>query len=220
MTEDVAGPESDHSHVALILLRGVEDLPDNISGWIAGSLDATPFNSDWKNPENFDQKLRRLNDLVDQEKVSGKEIIFIGVSAGGGLGMTYILAHPDIVRHLFSLNGLIDPNLPVNAGGGHMADLCRDNPSFKEMCDLLTGKLHLPDGEVNDAVIERFRLKEIVSTYSSGPGDEIVPWSVSEPSWVIKKHRVGPGKHAISIARMLVLDLREQLDQLKKARFD
>ena len=77
MTEDVAGPESDHSHVALILLRGVEDLPDNVSGWIAGSLDATPFNSDWKNPENNDFAIAEEVTVLNEREKRPDIVIYV-----------------------------------------------------------------------------------------------------------------------------------------------
>ena len=64
---------------------GVEDLPDTVSGWIADSL-SDSFRLDWKKPESFEYKLKRLNKLVTKTKKLGKDIVFIGVSAGAGLG--------------------------------------------------------------------------------------------------------------------------------------
>lgn len=215
--EDIV--EHDNSNVALILLRGVEDLPDKVSGAIAGSLHATAFDSNWQDKESFREKLNRLDKLVDQTLQIKKEIILIGVSAGGGLGMAYMLEYPQKIRHLFSLDGLVDPNLPVNLNKGKMTELCEDNPSFKEMSELLTGKLHLPDGELNQELIKNYHLPDKISTYSSG-ADEIVPLAVSEPSWIVNKRRVGEGKHATSIARTLIFDLRHELKPLNEANFD
>ena len=76
----------------IILLRGMEDLPDNLTDFIASALDISAFNSDWFEVESFSKKVKRLHLFIRNLPQPNKPIIFIGASAGAGLGLSYLIS--------------------------------------------------------------------------------------------------------------------------------
>lgn len=202
--------ERDTSRVKFILLRGMEDLPDNLSGLIGSFLGATTFNSNWKTPEKLDDKLKRLHLVVKEAKDRGKEVIFIAVSAGAALAMAYTLKNPDNVRHIYSLSGLLNPNLKKM----DLSHLTSTSSSFNEVATYLTA-------ELTPETIKRLHLSDKVSAYSSPKGkDSVVPFEATQPDWVKIKRYIGSANHAPTIARILIYDIRSQLNQAAKAKFD
>lgn len=136
------------SRFKFILLRGLEDLPDknskwyrtlgiDVSGSIAKSLGAESFDSNWTQSESLEEKLTRLDVEVQKAKDVGQEVMFIGVSAGGGLAEAYILRHPGSITHVFSLLGVLHPDI----NDPKIIRLNGLSDSFKEMTTELSQKL-------------------------------------------------------------------------------
>jgi len=167
------------SKVHFFLLRGLEDLPDSISATISLSLGVKPFNSNWfDKKEHFKTKLLRLNNDVDAALKEDKIIYFIGVSAGASLAMAYFLHYPKKVSFIYSVCGLLNPNL-------HRLKLTRFikmSHSFHQTARYLTSHLTPKN-------IEKYNLADKVSAYSSTK-DDLVPLKASEPSWVTIKKRI------------------------------
>jgi len=208
--------EKDHKQLELILLRGMEDLPDAVIGVIGRSLGAIPFNSNWfDEKENLSTKLHRLDQIVDEAKNSGKQVIFIGVSAGAALAMAYMIENPDKIRHVFSLSGLLNIDLKTQ----DLTHLTKASSSFKEIAEFLDKKL-------TPKVKNRLHLPDKVSAYSSPEGkDTTVPYSAAQPAWLKKENQRFIGNannapdHASAIAQTLLVNIRNQLDQLSEAKF-
>ena len=209
--------EKDHKQVELILLRGMEDLPDTVSGIIANSLGARPFNSNWfdKPKEDLRTKLHRLDQVVDEARNNGKQVIFIGVSAGAALAMAYMIENPNKIRHVFSLSGLLNIDLKTQ----DLTHLTKASSSFKEIAEFLDKKL-------TPKVKNRLHLPDKVSAYSSPEGkDTTVPYSAAQPAWLKKENQRFIGNannapdHASAIAQTLLVNIRNQLDQLSEAKF-
>lgn len=211
-------PERGNPHVQIILLQGMLDI-GLLSPPMARQINAAPHDPEWYNKKvSFKKMLARLDEEVKVAKEDGKEVILVGVSAGGGLGLAYMILHPDNVSYLFTLDGVVDPDIPKNGKAGNLDDLRKRSPSFRDLTDFLTEQLH-PNGELDEHLIKSLRLAERISTYSSN-ADEIVPLAVSEPSWAKIKRRVGSGIHAVSIGRTLLHDIHEQIKPLERARLD
>lgn len=220
--------EKPGSQVGFVLIRGMEDLPDSISGVIAKGLNTEAFNSRWKNNESLDKKVERLEEMVDNIRDQGKQVVLLGVSAGAGLAMVYTLRYPDKVRHIYSFSGLLDPDLNKM----NLEHLTSTSSSFKEMAEELTDRL-TPETR------ERLHLSEKVTAYASYvnkdfkgdfpltadgrklPNDGIVPLVASQPEWVkrVNVKSVGKASHAIGIAKAL-FDVKKDLRIVEKAKFD
>lgn len=210
--------ERNNSHIQIILLQGMLDI-GLLTPPMAKQINAAPHDPEWYNKKvSFKKMLARLDEEVKVAKENGKEVILVGVSAGGGLGLAYMLLHPDNVSYLFTLDGVVDPDIPKNGKAGNLDDLRHRSDSFREMTDFLTEQLR-PKAVLDEELIKRLRLADRISTYSSNK-DEIVPLAASEPSWVKIKRRVGSGIHAISIGRTLLHDIHKQMKPLEKARLD
>lgn len=168
-----------HSKVHFILLRGLEDLPDSISATISLSLGVKPFNSNWFDKrEHFKTKLLRLNNDVDAALKQDKIIYFIGVSAGASLAMAYFLHYPKKVSFIYSVCGLLDPDLRRLK----LTRFIKISHSFNQTAKYLTAHLTPKN-------IQKYNLADKVSAYSSTK-DDLVPLKASEPSWVTIKKRV------------------------------
>lgn len=132
--------EHEPKNTKIILARGMEDLPSWLSGQVAKSLHAEAFDSNWKGPESFTEKLNRFENMVREVKADGSKVVVIGISAGGGLALSLMLEDPSLIDHLYSVSGCLDPNL--NEPSKALNDLTEPNPSFKQMSQYLTEQLH------------------------------------------------------------------------------
>lgn len=193
------------SRFKVILLRGMEDLPDTVSGALGKSLGAVSFNSNWfDKEENLASKLGRLDGEVQKAKDVGQEVVLIGVSAGGGLAKSYILKHPGSITHVYSLLGVLDPKME----DPKIKRLADQSSSFKELVENLQQNL-------TEENIKPYHLNQRITAYSS-KGDQTVPTIVSAPPWIETRRVVDHGDHAPTIAKLLLEEMPKQLNILAK----
>lgn len=222
--------------MGFILLGGMEDLEEKQGQWVASKFGAWFFDSEWRGAEDLEAKIGRLNSQVDEMIASGKQVIFFGISAGAGLAVAYTLRYPEKVRYIFSLSGLLDPNLKRM----DLSHLTNESSSFREMAEYLTE-------ELTPEAIARVRLPEKVSAYSAYVDDSykgdlpdlpdgtrlssdgVVPLIASLPSWVKERNIrtvgrvdnvVGKYAHLIGIGKAMMTDVRDQLKIIEEGDFD
>jgi esterase/lipase superfamily enzyme len=162
-----------------------------------------PFDSKWSSPtENLQTKLNRLQKQVTKSKLTDKEIIFVGISAGAGLAMAYFLKYPKIhIHYLFSLSGVLDPNLNEKKQiyQKQLQYLINKSQSFKELVEFLTDNL-------TTKVINKLKIPQKVFVYTSrGETDGVVPLAIRVPSWAKHVHDLGPLKHVPAIIKTLIM---------------
>lgn len=186
-----------------ILIRGLEDLPDPVTGAIAKYIRIEAFNSEWLDKsEKMEGKIERLDKIVKRAKKEGKEIVFIGVSAGAALALIYMMKHPENkIRYLFSFSGVLDTRLKKGdvKEKEQIKRLSEISDAFGESVEYISGKL-------NDKVIRDLDLKEVVYVYSSsGESDGTVPKKVMLAKWVSHAYDLGPLKHVPAIIKSLIM---------------
>ena len=205
-TENQVFGDKNHTEIEIIIIRGLEDLNENVVDWLAGKLGGRAFDSNWgkrdsKDHESVNDKLTRLNKVVKKAKSENKEVFFVGVSAGATLAVAYMLRYGmDDIRGLFSISGLIYP------------DMHDPDPVMKEKLRILVGK-KASFGEVADYVTSEFekraymkaKIAEITGVYYS-PNDDLVPTKAAAPDWMIKDHIHEEGNlnsHILTIGKTL-----------------
>ena len=187
----------------IILLRGMEDLPDNLTDFIANNLDIVAFNSNWFENESFPKKLKRLHILLRDLPQPNKQIIFIGASAGAGLGLSYLIKYPSTPIHrLYSLNGVLKPVYTKN-----YQRLMEKSHSFSQMSRFLSQ-------HVKYKTIKKYDLKRKVIAFTSGKNDGLLSKKTIQPYWLDPKniHFVGKLPHTPAIVKALLIDLRSLKD--------
>jgi pimeloyl-ACP methyl ester carboxylesterase len=232
--------ETEKKGPAVILARGMEDLPPWVSGEIAKLLKAEAFNSNWKDAESFDEKLSRFKNMVKKLKEEHGHVVVIGVSAGAGLALALMLEEPDLIDHLYSCSGVLDPNLIEQEEA--LKPLTEPNPSFLQMCKHLTEKLGHTQTEFDSPLKETDRMTDAVrwhysrqeeehlippairnnnlakkiTAYSSlGESDTVVPMRTRMPVWVTKPRLIGAHNHVMAIAKTLINDVRQNISRLQ-----
>lgn len=200
------------SQVRIILIRGLEDLPESVSRAIGKVFNIETFDAKWRtgeDEEDLERKLGRLDAKVTEVREEGKYPIVLGVSAGAAMMEAYMLRYPDKVLHGYSLSGLL-----INSTSD-MEDLTRfirTSPGFGLVANYLKEKL-------TPEAINNLRLPLKISAYNS-PKDTVVLENQSHPSWIKSFHDVKKGNHVQAIVRALATDIVGQMSALSRARFD
>lgn len=203
--------EADRNQVEVILIRGLEDLPENVANAIGKAFNIKVFDPRWRTEEGLDEKTERLDLVVQKAIDEGKQPIVIGLSAGAAMMETYMLKYHHKIRHGYSVSGLLNPDLNTM----DLSHLTSTSPGFQKVAEYLTEHL-------TPQVVEALDLPQKISAYNS-PDDTVVPQQASRPSWIRNEnyHNVGRGDHLESVFRALVPDIAGQIRNLKQdARFD
>ena len=198
----------------IILIRGIEDLPEKTAEELGKIFGLEVFDSRWNTTESLDHKIDRLHRLVTKIIKRNQLPVFIGLSAGASIMMVYELIHPGQINLMYSIGGLLNPDL----NSLDLSFLTNDHPGFDYASHYLTKNL-------NNDVAKKHHLPDKVFSYSS-PNDPIVPLSASCPSWVKNYYSIdlpfdfGTSTHLISIITALKNEILPRISQLHQLSAD
>lgn len=207
LMEKLISRERDGRGVRVVIIQGMADLPGWANGLVKKFLGACElYDPRWSNGEGLEKKLKGLERSIGKASCSGGPVVLVGISAGAGLAMEYMLRNPNKIRHLFSVGGVLSPN--ENSYKEITKKVHMESPGFKEMTEDLAGRLREPSG------INRTRLRNMVTAYSAKIEDGIVPRETSEPEWA-RVVRIGGRGHVRTIGLALLTDVRDKLIELE-----
>lgn len=197
-----------NSQAGVILIRGLEDLPESASKVMGDLFQMEVFNPQWKTKESLKEKAGRLDKMVQQIRDEGKQPIVIGLSAGAAMMTAYMVMYPNKIRYGYSVSGLLDPNLNKM----DLSHLTETSSGFRETAEFLTDNLR-PE------IIKELKLADKISAYSS-PYDQVVPQAASHPEWIKNFQEIKIGDHLGSIILVLVGDIGKQIEKWNEAKLE
>ncbi len=194
------------NHFRIILIRGLESIEDNMSLKIGKILGVDTFNSDWYGNEDITAKTSRLDHMVQEGIDLGQKVAIIGISAGAGLGEYYMLRHPHKITLLYSLLGVLQPDID----NPKIVSLSNTSNSFREMTTYLYHHL-------TPETIYTHHLDTKIIVYST-LGDKVVPYETQSPAWIKVKKIVGKQNHIQTIIKIMLFALYKRLSLMKLAK--
>lgn len=205
--------------VGVVMVQGMADLKGPGNAIMAGVIGARAYAPNWSDGEGVDEKLLKLEAEINEVRSEGKAVVLVGVSAGAGLSLLYMLRHPEDsgVLRLISVGGVINP-VPMTEDREDQRlwdGLFKGHRAFTEMVCELSERLK------DQAVLERLKSSGVVKAFVSGrkKSDEIVPHVALAPDWA-KPTFVNNGNHLVSIISALVREVRNTTEALNGASFE
>ena len=193
--------------VRVVIVQGMADLPGWANEMMAKQLGACRlYDPKWKDGKGLEEKLAKLKKTIREADCNNGPVVVVGISAGAGLALEYMLRNPNEIRHLFSVGGVLDPDLEKQ----RLEHLTRFSVGFREMVESLAKR-----SKVEKAVAGRR-----ITAYSAGDEDKVVPKEALEPKWVKKIVRVEVKGHVPMIGTVLMTDVKRKLEELQGKSFE
>lgn len=206
--------ESDRQGARVVVIQGMADLPGWASEMMLNFLGACElYDPRWSNSEGLEKKLDGLKETIDRANCGEGPVILVGISAGAGLAVEYMLRNKHQVRHLFSVAGVLspDPKDPKIIRLKSFMGIFRRG--FSEMVPDLADRLARLGED------EKIQLGKRITAYSARIEDGKVPMEASEPSWA-KVIKIGSRGHTRTIGLALMTDVKKKLDEVREGRFE
>jgi pimeloyl-ACP methyl ester carboxylesterase len=194
----------------IVVAQGMADLPGWASKLMAEHLEACEvFDPKWKDDEGLEEKVKGLEKVIAKAACNSGPIVIVGISAGAGLSVEYVLRHPEKINHIFSVGGVLNPDPETQ----DLEPLTGTSRGFKEMAFDLAKRLKGLD------VDEKLKLGKMITVYD-GVDDEVVPKEALEPIWIKKINKIESKMHLVTIGLALLTDVHNKLEELdgKKAK--
>jgi|GEM_PF-6098064 len=199
--------EKEKTGVRVVIVQGMADLPGWANKMMATQLGACRlYDPEWHDQKGLAEKLDGLERAIGEAKCNDGPVVVVGISAGAGLVLEYMLRNPSEIKHLFSVGGVLDPDLKKQ----RLEHLTRFSVGFREMVESLAKR-----SKEEKAVAGRR-----ITAYSAGDEDKVVPKEALEPKWAGKIVRVGVRGHVPMIGAVLMTDVKRKLEELQGRSFE
>jgi len=181
------------------------DLPGWASKLMAEHLEACEvYDPKWKDENGLEEKVKGLGKIIAKAACNPGPIVVVGISAGAGLTVEYVLRHPGKISHIFSVGGVLNPDPEKQ----ELEPLTSTSRGFKEMAFDLAKRLKELDFD------EKLKLGKIITVYD-GIDDEVVPKEALEPIWIKKINKIESKVHLVTIGLALLTDVHNKLEELE-----